>query len=265
MENYKNCEKVPIKVNRVFDSCSDKDCVSGVKVTLSRSTPLPFNATIVKTRCVNVSDACISVEPIPFNKGFYSVDILFNLDVELLAYETSCSAPTTLIGTASLSKNCILFGSETNTKTFSSDGTAIGSTSKCCRTVNPPTAIVQSLSPLVLESKITNICSGCECNAENLVNEGCKPSRMVELTLGLFYVVELVRPVTIMVPTYNYNIPKKECCTNNDTPYEMFDKIKFPTKEFSPIKFEASQCSCQELTEQDIVVNPCDCQSDQIV
>ena len=64
-----NGDAVPIKVNRVFDSCSDKDCISNVPVTLT--TELPVSVTIVKSRCVTVADVCINVEEIPFNKGFY--------------------------------------------------------------------------------------------------------------------------------------------------------------------------------------------------
>ena len=30
--HFNDCDAVPIKVNRVFDSCSDKDCVTGVQV-----------------------------------------------------------------------------------------------------------------------------------------------------------------------------------------------------------------------------------------
>ncbi len=250
-ERFNECEAVPVKVNRVFDSCSDKDCVEGVAVELD--TPLPQNASIVKTKCISVTDACISTEPIPFNKGFYSVDITFTFNVQMLAYENACGVPVPLTGTASVNKNCILFGSQTNSRTFTSTGETVGSNGKCCDTLNPPTALVQAVSPIVLESKITNGCSGCECLAE-----GSTPGRSVLLTVGLFYVVELIRPVTIMVPAYNYTIPQKECCTNTDTPCEVFDKIRFPTEEFSPVKLDNSyNCGCQ--ADRRLTSDDCDC------
>lgn len=249
---FNNCEAIPIKVNRVFDSCSDKDCIKNVQVVLS--SPLPASATIVKTKCITVSDVCMNVEPIPFNKGFYSVDITFTFDVQLLAYETACGTPTAISGTASISKNCILFGSETNSKTFSSDGSVVGRTGDCCNIINPPTALVQAVSPLVLESKISNACS-CECGCETPT-----PARTVLLTIGLFYVVELVRPVTIMVPAYSYTIPQKECCANTDTPCEVFDKIKFPTEEFSPSKLENSYCECSYPSDRPLISDDCGCQ-----
>lgn len=225
-----NGDVVPIKVNRVFDSCSDKDCITGVRVALTSA--IPEFAAVVKTRCISVSNVCITVDPIPFNKGFYSVDITFTFDVELAFYEQTCgTSPTIINGTASFNKSCILYGSETNSRTFSSDGSVIGATGDCCNIINPPTAIVQAVSPLVLESKIATMCT-CDCTT----NESCIASRGVYLTIGLFYVVELVRPVTVMVKTYPYTIPQKECCSETDSPCEVFDRINFPVEEFSPEK-----------------------------
>lgn len=235
--NNDNSNAVPIKVNRVFDSCSDKDCITGVRVALTSS--VPASATIVKTKCITVNDVCMTVEPIPFNKGFYSIDITFTFDVQLLAYDKACGKSTPLSGKASVSKNCILYGSETNTKTFSSDGSIIGETGNCCNTINPPTALVQVVSPLALESKITS-CKICDCicgcgasNENDSMEMSRSSSRDVVLTIGLFYVVEIVRPVTVMVPTYPYTIPQKECNCETDSPCEVFDKIRFPVEEFS--------------------------------
>ena len=251
-KHINDCDAIPIKVNRVFDSCSDKDCIKNVQVVLS--TPLPASSTIVKTKCITVSNICMNVEPIPFNKGFFSVDITFSFDVSLLAYDVACGTATELTGTASVSKNCVLFGSDTNSRTFSSDGTVTGSTGECCNIINPPTAIVQAVSPLILESKIANICSGCECGCSD-----CTSGRGVLLTIGLFYVVELIRPVTIMVPAYKYTIPQKECCSNTDTPCEVFDKIKFPTEEFSPAKLDNSYCGCTVPVEPRLTADSCSC------
>ncbi|MGN0621739.1 MAG: hypothetical protein ACI4I9_07720 [Porcipelethomonas sp.] len=235
ISRFNECDAVPIKVDRVFDSCSDKDCISGVPVTLSCE--IPENITIVKSKCITVSNICMNVEPIPFNKGFYSVDLTFSFDVQLLGYAAACYPPVLITGTATVSKSCVLFGSETNSRTFYSTGQTIGSQGDCCNTVNPPTAVVQAVSPIVLEAKLSAYRDCEQCT------ETCRPpKRGVLLTLGLFYVVELTRPVTLLVPTYDYTIPEKECCSDMDSPCEIFDKIKFPTEEFSPAKLE-NNCS----------------------
>lgn len=251
-ERFNGCEAVPIKVDRVFDSCSDKDCIEGVVVELSK--PLPPNANIVKTKCITVLNACINTEAIPFNKGFYSVDITFTFDVQLLVYETACGSPIPICGTATVNKNCILFGSQTNSRTFTNTKKSVYRSGDCCDTVNPPVALVQAVSPIVLDSKITKGCRCCDCTAENSV-----PGKSVTLTIGLFYVVELVRSVTIMVPAYNYTIPCKECCANTETPCEVFDKIRFPTEEFSPVKLENTCCDCGCPQERQLSHNECDC------
>ena len=88
-----------------------------------------------------------------------------------------------------------------------------------------------------------------------------RPQRDVVLTLGLFYVVELTRPVTIMVTTYNYTIPQKECCADMASPCEIFDKIKFPVEEFSPSKLENNNnCGCTYPAERSISQDDCGCQ-----
>ncbi len=239
---------VPIKVNRVFDSCSDKDCLSGLPVTLNCGS-IPSNIHIVKSRCVTVDDVCISVEPVPFNKGFYSIDLTFTFSLEILGYEKACTTPIVFTGTTYVTKNCILYGSESATKTFFSDGTAsTGTTDDCCNTVNLPTAAVSVVEPIVLETKIRKACPSCKCDSEQEYTN----QRNIFVTLGLFSVVELTRPVTIMVPTLDYTIPRKECCTDNDSPCEIFEKLKFPAEEFSPMTLNDAgftnpgSCGCSD-------------------
>ena len=241
---------VPIKVNRVFDSCSDRDCLSNVPVILN-SGELPCNTHLVKSKCVRVADVCMRLEPVPFNRGFFNIDLTFTFRVELLAYAHACDQPQLLTGTVYASKSCILYGSEANTQTFFSNGCQLGSTDACCEVVNLPTANVQVVPPLALETKIGTVCrpagDGCADNC-------CPSMRTVIMTLGLFSVIELSRPVTIMVPTYEYTIPAKECCIDTETPCAVFDRMRFPTEEFSPVTLTGEgadpQCrSCQECAE----------------
>lgn len=240
MSNYRpmpeQCtDAVPIKVNRIFDSCSDRDCFANIQILMDGG-ELPANITMVKSRCVRVTDICMNIEPVPFNRGFYSIDLTYTFRVELMAYERACSSPVLLTGTAYAGKNVILYGGESNTKTFFSSGEQLGDTNACCETVNLPTAAVQVVEPIALESKIGSVCS-CD---------GAAPVRTVIMTLGLFSVVELFRPVTILVPTYEYTIPTKECHADTESPCAVFDKIRFPAEEFSPVSFPAlkEECGC---------------------
>lgn len=241
--NSAGCKKgVPIKVDRIFDSCSDKDCFSDLPVNLS-GCELPCDIKIVKSRCVTVQDVCISIEPVPFNKGFFSVDITYTFGIELLGYERSCTTPNVYNGTVTASKSCILYGSESSVRTFFSDGRdSTGSTDECCNTVNLPTVSVSVVEPIALETKIGEACSPESCSAET----ECRRQRTVFVTLGLFSVIEITRPMTIMVPTLDYTVPKHECCFDNDSPCDIFERLKFPTEEFSPqtLTDESESCEC---------------------
>ena len=237
-------DAVPIKVNRVFDSCSDRDCIANVPVILDNG-ELPPNIQLVKCKCVRVADVCMRVEPVPFNRGFYNIDLTFTFRVELLCYAQACDTPCTMTGTVYASKSSILYGSEANTQTFYSNGTSQGAVDSCCDVVNLPTCNVQVVPPLALETKIGTICRPAVPNAP----EQLPPTvRTVVMTLGLFSVIELTRPVTLLVPTYDYTIPQKECTVDTETPCAVFDKMRFPTEEFAPASLPDNDnqigCSC---------------------
>lgn len=233
------CDGVPVRVNRVFDSCSDKDCMTNLKVTITDGT-LPSGINIVRSRAATVDNVYVSVEPVPFNKGFYSIDLTFTFNLEILGYENSRSTPITLNGTAYATKNCILYGSESSVRTFTSDDNiAEAPVDIESRNTNLPTAYVSVLEPIVLETKIGTVYCG------NEIQDPENP-RSIFVTLGLFSVVELTRPVTIMVPTLDYTIPKKECCVDSESPCEVFDRLKFPEEEFSPLSIcnNNTDCDC---------------------
>lgn len=111
-------DTVPIKVNRVFDSCSDRDCFSNVQILMDGG-ELPENIMLVKSRCVRVSDICMNIEPVPFNRGFYSIDLTYTFRVELMAYERSCSSPVLLTGTAYTGKMSFCTAAKAIQKHFS--------------------------------------------------------------------------------------------------------------------------------------------------
>jgi len=243
MSEYTQCssgDAVPIKVNRIFDSCSDRDCLSNVPVILD-SGELPGNIHLVKSKCVRVADVSMRLEPVPFNRGFYNIDLTFTFRVELLGYSHGAEQPQLLTGTIYASKSVILYGSESNTQTFFSDGNSIGTMDSCCEVINLPTANVQVVPPIALETRIGNVCRPVDPCAES-----CCPSvRTVIMTLGLFSVVELTRPVTVMVKTLDYTIPSKECCLDTESPCAVFDRMRFPTEEFSPVTLQHSDESCE--------------------
>ena len=183
------------------------------------------------------------MEPVTFNKGFYSVDITFFFKVTVAAYQSPAASPICVEGLATFSKKVILFGSDASVKTFSTEDC----TASCGN--NNPIVNVQVIDPMILASYVNDCHVTCpseqtftppETIAEQF--EGCfngfTPHRTVCVTLGLFSIVQLERQVQIMVPVYGFCMPDKQCdaTDNTDDPCELFSKISFPTDEFFPPK-----------------------------
>ena len=114
-----NCEAVCIHTKKIYDSCRDKDCIEDLRFypTLSSQDVLG-RAQTVKGGKAELIYTYIDVEPVVFNRGFYTVDMRFFYRVTLNAY-CSCPRPIEVEGLCVFDKRVILFGSEGNAKTSS--------------------------------------------------------------------------------------------------------------------------------------------------
>lgn len=220
-------EAVTIEAMRIFDTCSERDCITDLAVALDPGYCLTDCMTVVKTRCAEVTGVCISVDCVPFKKGCYAVDLTYTFRLTMDAYENACTdEAVTLKGCAVWNKRVILYGSKGSFKTFDSDDNVTGETDKCCKICSKPKVTVSVVEPIALETKIECIkaSSGCECSAV----------RGITVTLGLFSVVRIMRPVSLLIPTYDYCVPDKECCAPTESPKEIFGRLEFPSDEFFP-------------------------------
>ena len=69
-------EAVCIDTKRIYDSCVSKDCLEDLRVTFfSRSQRLIDEAVTVKCRECEVAAVSVDLEEVPFNRGYYSVDL----------------------------------------------------------------------------------------------------------------------------------------------------------------------------------------------
>lgn len=83
----------------------------------------------------------VDVEPVSFNRGFYTVDMRFFYSVTLQAY-LSCPVPVTVEGLCVFDKRAILFGSEGNAKIFSSELRVGEPDMQMMKRANAPIAVV---------------------------------------------------------------------------------------------------------------------------
>ena len=246
-----NCfkEAVCIDAGRIYDSCTDKDCLTDLQVYFTdRAQPVIDNAVSIKCKDVEIITVYLDVEPVPFNKGFYSVDITFFFKVTVGAYTSPAVPPATVVGVAAFSKKVILYGSDGNVKVYSSTDPR-----NCCEhdNTNMPKASVHVVDPMCLDAKLVEC--GCRpfdccvtlpqsvCNKFDGEFAVSKPQKVVLITIGLFTIVQLERCVQMMIPAYDYAVPDKESTTNTAAdPCEIFKKIKFPVNQFFPPKLSES-------------------------
>ncbi len=242
-------EAVCLNAGRVYDSCSGKDCLEDLRVWLTGCGQAAINeGSSVKCRDIDVLHVAMDVEEVPFNAGYYSVDMTFYFLVTLDVYGAGgCAAPQTVQGVAVFDKKVILFGSEGSVRSFRSDCSKLGTV---C--TDMPIAQVQTVDPVCLGLRVCEHPKP-ECGCDHV----CFPPEIEELlggeivgscgkylylTVGLFTIVSLEREIQMMVPVYDFCIPEKECTTScSEDPCEMFRKIRFPVSEFFPPK---QDCGC---------------------
>lgn len=215
--------------------------------------PLIDSAANVRIKEVSVITVYTDLQPIPFNKGFYSVDMTFFFDVAVELFGGTMSCPTPVNGVAVFNKKVVLYGSEGNVKVFSSghctDEADAGQDARAL-----PKATVQVAEPVALSAKLCdrpcrnepycripeNICQryGGEFDSAPQRNN-------IYVTIGLFTIVQIVRSVQMLVPAYDFCVPEKECVTSPDNPCELFRRIDFPISDFFPPRAsDLPDCGC---------------------
>lgn len=239
-------EAVCIDSNRIYDSCADKDCLQDLRVLfVEPAQHIIDQACSVRIKCVDVLTAYVDLEPVPFNRGFYSVDMTFFFDVVLDVFLAPAACPVNVSGLSVFNKKVILFGSEGNVKIYSSE-TPCREDEELINIPNQnlPKASVQIAEPIGLDAKICCgrpkgneiICPIPENICRRYGGEFVSPQsgNTVYVTVGIFTIVQIERSVQMLVPTYDFCIPEKECISNTENPCDLFSRLDFPTDEFFP-------------------------------
>lgn len=213
----------------------------------------------VKARSAELLWSYIDVEPIPFNKGFYTVDVKYFYKITADAF-CGMSRPHEITGLASYNKRTVLFGSEGSVRVFSSQYMPQANDLQNFERTNLPIAVVEAVDPIALGVKVTDSeCCGecapsdlpenvCRCFEDDIVI--CDDGKKLYVTLGQFSIIKLEREIQLLMPAYDICMPSKACAGSADDPCELFQKFKFPVDEFFPPK----------LTD---LVKPGDCAQEQ--
>ena len=237
---------VCIDTTRVLDACRDRDCFEDERVYLTAGGEAALAAaTNVRTKCAKILCAFVGVNDIPFNNGFFQVSIRYYVEVTFEAC-VGTGRSQTFKGIATLEKDVVLYGGEGNITSYSS--TPGGSfCDPCCSgnaTTNLPTAVVDTVEPIVLGTKVCERCCNCGCDALDLPEQvqGCLGEELVDsqsgleirVSFGIFSIIRIERPAQLLIQATDYSVPDKECTSNGcgDSPCDVFRGIAFPTARF---------------------------------
>lgn len=242
-------EAVCIHTKKIFDSCRDKDCIEDLRFYPTQNSQCAIDRAIsIKAGSAELLYVYIDVEPVGFNRGFYTVDVRYFYRITADAF-VGAARPVEICGLAVFDKRVILFGSEGNAKVFSSETVFDGLDEQNIRKSNMPTAVVETVDPIVLSMKLVDVCECRPCDCElteippcicacfssdlSFGNEG----KRVYVTLGQFSIIRLERETQLLIPVYDYCMPQKDCScgsSGEDDPCEIFRHVNFPVDEFFP-------------------------------
>ena len=245
-----------IDVNKIYDSAKDKECIEDLRVYLGpEGQELIDNATNIRSKCAEVLWASIDVSDVAFNKGYYSVSVRYYFR---LCFEACVMGRAReFCGIAVYDKQVIMYGGDGNVSTFTSNTIS----SDICASL-PPEAFTQSVantpkvqlevaSPIILSVKLADKnwhCGTCCCPIDQIPENlcqccGCTPMpsdlgvKCLYVTLGLFSLIKIERPVSLLIDRAEYCIPSRESSVLSDTtsdPCEIFRNMAFPTCDFYP-------------------------------
>ncbi len=238
---------VCIDTKRVLDCCRDRDCFEDARIYLTATgEEILANSTNVRTRSAKLLWVYVGVDEVPFNCGFYKVDVRYYIEVEFEAC-IGVGRSQCFKGLAALEKDVILYGGEGRAVTFTSSprNTYCNICDMNTSATNDPVAVVETVEPVVLGTKVADCNCGCNCGEYAEIPEGIRNSLGEELVIGsnyprlyvsfgIFSVVRIERPAQLLVQATDYSVPDKECeaASNNDNPCDLFRTIAFPTSQF---------------------------------
>ncbi len=253
-------ENACIESSRVLDSCRDRDCFENVKVFLSDyGNDIIDRTTSIRVLESEVSFANISVDPFPFNRGFYSVSIRLYIKITFEAC-VACDKSRTFEGIAVVDKKACLYGGESNVKTFKSSvcESFCSPVPLCPSAGNLPTATVELVDPIILsvgvfekEKACDCCCLCCSCDIPDAVYgrvdggiiDASPSGRFLAVSIGLFSVVRITRTAQYLVSAKEYCVPDKECVVHEESdPCGIFKTMPFPAGEFCSAGCNDKKC-----------------------
>ena len=219
-------EAVCIHTKKIYSSCRDKDCIEDLRFyPTATAQSVLSTAQGLRGGSAELIYTFVDVEPVNFNRGYYTVDMHFFYRITLQALNGS-TRYTEIEGLATFDKRVVLFGSESGAKIYSSIPEANAIDMPLNLTANLPTAVVEVVDPMLLCAHFADNCN-CRCGCDRGTLGGVPAGilaafdepiifdesaiRRVCISLGQFSTVRLERDTQLLIPVYDYCIPSNEC------------------------------------------------------
>ncbi len=237
-----------IDTSRVLDTCKDRDCYEDTRVYLTAcGEEILENSSNVRTKGAKLLGAFVGLNEVPFNCGFYQVNVKYYVEVDFEAC-LGVGRSRCFKGLSVLEKDVILYGGEGGALSFTSKNNG----SYCDPCVdggkgNNPEAIVETVEPVVLGTRVSDCNCPCPCGGTEYADipEGIRNSigeqivtnsegPRVYVSFGIFSVIRIVRSAQLLINAQDYSVPDKECTrgTSNDSPCDLFRTMDFPVSQF---------------------------------
>ena len=261
-----NKETLCIDTYRVIDSCRDRDCFCDAKCYLTAfGQDIIERTDNVRAKYAKVISANIDSNEVPFNNGFYQLNI--KMFIKLIC--EACICPGSIQefeALCAVEKTVVLYGGEGSVNVFKGQ---CGRNAFCgdpysdnCRSGDTmPISVVETVDPIVLNIEVHEKDHPCHCYCSRreipdkimaCMGGGItdtEPDRILTVSLGIFSVIRIERPSQLLVNAGEYSVPEKQCfeAPSND-PCTIFNGLPFPEKEFNSSQckpvFKNTRCGC---------------------
>ncbi len=242
-------EAVCVHTKKIFSSCRDKDCIEDLRFYPTQSAQETIaSAQGIRSGSAELLYTFVDVEPVNFNRGYYTVDMRFYYKITLQALSGS-TRYTEVEGLATFGKRVILCGGESGPKIFTSEPVADELDVSLDLTADLPTAVVEVIDPLLLSAGFADSChyvpgvltgvpEGILAAFDEPLILDESQSRRICVSLGQFSIVRLERDTQLLIPIYDYCIPTEECTVagigSAEDPCAIFADVDFPMNSFFP-------------------------------
>ena len=245
-----------IDTYRIYDSCRNQECLEDMRVLVTgEGQRVLDSASAIRIKSVSILWAKIDTEEMPFNKGYFQINIRYYFHC-VLDCCTGLGTGQDVAGLCVWDKSVLLYGGEGNVSIFKSD---VLPDSFCPAKIPPvhqstnlPRAVVETAAPVALRLNVCDQASAenfglCLVEADNIPEHiasyfegtfsrernGCK---VCFVSLGLFSLVRMERPAQLVIPACDNCIPGEEstCELPYTDPCALFRSMEFPVGEFYP-------------------------------